>query len=180
MKMMGKIKQNANGFSAVEIAFVLVVITGLCLSGYLLFSSQKTGKQASSTNPATTTNTTAKSTSSVYAVLSPATVPSKTAECSQQISFSSNGNSGPITCNNEDLNVTEWDSLSALEPKVMTLGYSATSAEVQSALCADVHANISNPIEETTYQIAALYYGWIFTTNPSSVITDGSCVNLDD
>ena len=177
--MMGKIKDNTNGFSAVEIAFVLVVIAGLCLSGYLLLSSNKT-KSSSESNQHTSTSTTTASGSNTYAVLSPATVASKTAECSQAISFSSNGDSGPITCSNGNLNTTEWNSLAALEPTVMTLGYGATFAAVQSALCADVRENISNPIEVTTYQIAALYYGWTFNPSPTSVITNGTCVNTDD
>jgi hypothetical protein len=180
MKMMDKIKQNENGFSAVEIAFILVVIAGLCLSGYLLFSSQKTAKQSPSNTSTSTSNTSTKSTNSAYKVLSPATVPSKTAECNQQISFSSNGDSGPITCNDGSLNVTEWNSLAALEPSVMTLGYGVTVTQVQSALCADVKENISNAIEATTYQISALYYGWNFSENPTTVITNGTCVNVDD
>lgn len=177
MKMMGKIKQNTLGFTVVEIAFVLVVLIGLCLSGYFLFSSDH--KTNNTTRPGGSTSSTT-SASSAYAVLAPASVPSKAAECNQQISFSSNGDSGPIICSNGDLNVLEWNALAALEPKVMTLGYSATTAQVQSALCADVQANIANPIEQTTYQIAALYYGWSFTTNPTAVITNGTCMNTDD
>jgi len=172
-----KLNQNNSGFSAVEIAFVLVILIGLCLSGYLLFNNtHKTNNQATSGSSATSTS----SSTSPYAVLSPATVASKTAECSQQLVFSSNGDSGPVTCTNGDLNITEWDGLAALEPSIMTLGYTATVAQVESALCADVRANISNPIEVTNYQISALYYGWNFSSNPSVVITNGSCVNKDD
>ncbi len=179
MKKMGKLKLNNHGFGAVEIAFMLVVIIGLCLSGYFLFSNDhKTPTNNSSNTQPSSTNST--SGNSAYAVLSPATVPSKTAECSQQISFSSNGDSGPVTCSNGNLNILEWNGLSALEPSVMKLGYSATFAQVQSALCADVKENISNPIEVTTYQISALYYGWNFTSNPAAVITNGTCVNTDD
>ena len=181
MKKMGKTKQTIGGFTLVEIALVLVILTGLCLSGYFLFSGQhKTNKQVLSTNSATSTNTTTSSSSSAYTVLSPATVPSKTAECSQQISFSSNGDSGPITCSSGGLNVLEWNALAALEPKVMALGYGATPAQIQSALCSDVRVNISNTIELTTYQISSLYYDWSFTTDPSVVLTNGTCVNEDD
>jgi hypothetical protein len=179
--MMGITKHNTKGFSAVEIAFVLVVITGLCLSGYLLLSnSHKPKRPSETTNSATSTNTTTNSSNGAYAVLSPASVPSKTAECNQAISFSSNGDSGPITCSDGELNATEWNSLAALEPSVMNLCYGATSAQIQSSLCADVRANISNPIEVTTYQITALYYGWNFNPSPTSVITNGTCVNTDD
>jgi len=175
--MMGKTKLNNKGFGAVEIVLVLVVIAGLCLSGYFLINgNHKTNNLTTSSAANTPTN----QGSNAYGVLSPATVPSKTAECTQQISFSGNGNSGPITCNTGGLNVTEWNSLAALEPKVMTLGYTATTAQIQSALCADVHENISNAIEETNYQIAALYYGWNFSSNPNAVITNGTCVNKDD
>lgn len=172
-----KLNQNNSGFSAVEISFVLVILIGLCLSGYLLFSNtHKTNNQASSdSSTASSTNST-----SPYAVLPPATVVSKIAECRQQIVFSSNGDSGPITCSNGDLNITEWNGLAALEPSIMTLGYTASVTQVESALCADVGANISNPIEVTNYQISALYYGWNFSSNPSIVITNGSCVNKDD
>src|ERR1700691_5550518 len=107
MKNMGRARLNSNGFGAVEIAFVLVVIIGLCLSGYFLFSSENktTTNNSSSTQPNSSNST---SGNSQYAVLSPATVPSKTAECSQQISFSSNGDSGPVTCGSGGLNILEW------------------------------------------------------------------------
>jgi hypothetical protein len=175
-----KLKQNSSGFSLLEITFVLVVLIGLCLSGYSLLSGNNKNNIKAGSGSSTISTSNSTSSISQYAVLTPATVSSKTAECSQQIIFSSNGDSGPITCSNGGLNILEWNGLAALEPKVMTLGYDATSSQVQSALCADVQANISNPIELTTYQISALYYGWNFASNPSNVIANGICVNKDD
>lgn len=123
-----------------------------------------------------------KSASNSYAVLAPATVPSKTAECSTPLTYNSNGTSGPLQCTNGDLNVLEWNALSALEPKVMTLGYSPTIAQVQADLCSDASDSASdesvtdsNLIEALTYQITAAYYGWTFSPSPTSVLTNASC-----
>jgi hypothetical protein len=134
------------------------------------------------TGSANTTSTAAGLSTNPYATLSPATVESKKAECSQAVTFASDGNSTPITCSNGDLNVTEWNALATLEPTVLSLGYNATVAQVQTALCNDVNltrsdANTDNAtvIEATVYQIAALYYGWNFTTNPTTVLGTSNC-----
>lgn len=120
--------------------------------------------------------------SSSYAVLSPATVPPKVPECSTQITYQSDGNSGPITCGNGALNVLEWNALAALEPKVMSLGYSPSESQVAATLCADASDSNSDAttrdstiIETTTYQISALYYGWSFPTNPTTVLSNSQC-----
>lgn len=165
---------------------VLVIVTSLVmLVGIFVFvisiaisESDQNNRVYSSIS--SSTSAVGSSNSPVYATLPPAAVPSKVAECSQQITFTSNGDSGPVQCGNGDLNITEWNSLSALEPSVMKLGYNATSVQVRSALCADVHANISNPLEETAYHISVLYYGWHFTIDPSIVIQNGTCQNVDD
>ncbi|HEX7368563.1 MAG TPA: hypothetical protein VF261_02810 [Candidatus Saccharimonadales bacterium] len=170
-----------NGFALSEIviaaaACLIVVLVGLAL--HRRFHHTSAGAQhsatASAAAPANNHNT------NEYATLAPATVPSKTPECSHKLTFSSNGNSGPVTCANGDLNTAEWTSLAALEPTVLTLGYTATAVQVQAALCADVRANVSNATEGTAYQIASLYYGWQFAANPGTVLTNGTCVNTDD
>lgn len=167
------------GFASLEIIFAVLVVIALGLTGYfILHDSSKTATPIATsakaiTTPATTTN--------AYAVLSPATVPSKIPECSTPITFTGNGNSGPIQCANGGLNVTEWNALAALEPTVMSLGYGATVAQIQPALCADANASNSDAntkngstVEATVYQISALYYGWSFTTNPA-VVLNGGC-----
>jgi hypothetical protein len=175
--------KTSGGFSFVEVFLILVVLLVLGLVGYFIFRSP--GSSPTTPHSADAATSTAPATSqsaSPYAVLSPATVPSKTAECSQQLTYAGTGNPEPVTCANGGLNVNEWQALAALEPKVMTLGYDATLSQVQSALCtdatdsnSDANTDYSNIIEETTYQIAALYYGWDFSSNPSVVLTNGSC-----
>lgn len=162
------------------VALVVIILGGLGYAGYYFLHAG----QATSSSPTVTPSQPAAPTTPTnpYAVLSPATVPSKTPECNQPISFAANGNSGPVQCANGDLNVLEWNALSALEPTVLTLGYSATPSQIQAALCSDANASNadantrnSNVIEGTVYQIAALYYGWNFSPSPSVILTDGGC-----
>lgn len=170
----------AAGFASLEMIFVVLVLLVVGVAGYFvvheLHSSPVTPSAStkSAQTPSAATNS--------YAVLSPATVASKVPECTTPISFQTNGNSGPIQCTNGDLNATEWSALSALEPTVMSLGYGATQAQVQAALCSDATASNSDAntknsfiVEGTVYQISALYYGWNFPSNPSAVLSNGSC-----
>src|ERR1017187_3778882 len=173
--------QNSNaGFALIKTLVLLVVLVALgFLSHFVSHSIFKPSENSSTTNVAPGAVT---SSSANYAVLTPATVPSKTPECSQQLTYASNGNPSPISCSTGYLNILAWNALSALELKVMTLGYSATPSQVQPTLCVDANAadadssvNASNAIEESAYQISALYYGWSFTTNPSVVLSNGVC-----
>lgn len=167
------------GYTALEALVVLVVIAAVAVGGYLVYNHSHKNASTTKENQSNTASSTPP-TNSAYATLSPATVASKTAECNQSIAYASNGVPGPVQCANGELNVTDWDALAALEPKVLSLGYSASASSVQSALCSDVQANISNPIEQTVYQIASLYYGWNFSPSPAVVIQNGTCQNVDD
>src|ERR1700722_15384253 len=64
----------------------------------VLHNGNQTVPPGSSSTSATTSGSGTPATTplSPYAVLAPATVASKTAECSESISYSQNGNSGPI------------------------------------------------------------------------------------
>ena len=159
--------------------FIAIIVAGLIFVAIeqtiqsLAVQSTPVPNQASATNTAS---------SSPYAVLSPATVPSKTAECSTPISFASNGTSGPITCSNGDLNIKEWKALATVEPSVMTLGYSPSLSQVEAAICTDVrntrsdsNTNYASLIEANVYNISKLYYGWSFSTNPISILSSGQC-----
>jgi hypothetical protein len=176
---MGKPIKNNSGFTVVK---TLVVLGLVCIIAIIVLvaihSSSQTYKIPGS---AASTNLNADDTNkAIYNTLSPATVPSKAPECSQTVAYTSDGNSSPLTCGNGYINIQAWNSLSALEPQVMKLGYAATATQVQATLCADVRANIKNDIEESSYEISSLYYGWSFSTDPSAVIKNGTCVNVDD
>jgi prepilin-type N-terminal cleavage/methylation domain-containing protein len=173
------------GFTFVELLFGLVIIALIIFMIYIIFVRHTSVKNTSTsaTSSSTGSSPSGKSNStSPYAVLAPATVDSKVTECDQPITYGTNGSPTPIQCSNGNLNATAWNALSALEPTVMSLGYSATSAQVQTAICNDANAadedssaNTSNAIEMTVYQISSLYYGWNFSSNPSVVLTNGTC-----
>lgn len=172
---MSKLYDNDFGYSLIKtIIIVFLIIVVVAIAYIAVYNNNQTYNNTSTTSETSSVGT------NTFKILPPATVPSKAAECSQQVTYYSDGTSGPVKCSNGNLNDLEWNSLSALEPKIFQLGYSATTTQIQTALCADVHANIKNNIEEVNYQMASLYYGWNFSSNPSAVISNGTCVNNDD
>jgi len=176
---MGKLK-NSRGFALLEAFPLIVFIVLVILAAYFIFihsssASNAANASGSSTNTSSTTN-------NPYAVLSPATVAPKTAECSEPIVYGADGSPSPIQCPNGELNSTAWNALSALEPSVMSLGYNATEAQVQAAICSDANAadedssaSTSSAIETAIYQISKLYYNWSFSSDPSAVLANGTC-----
>jgi hypothetical protein len=169
---------NKQGFVLTEIIIVTTLLVLIFGGIYLIFHSSTNSDGSKVSDTSSSKN----ATNSKYSVLAPATVPSKVAECDQALTYSSDGNPSPIKCTNGSLNVLEWNALATLEPKVMSLGYSVTAPEVQSNICSDANAadadssvGASNAFEESVYQISALYYGWNFTSDPSIVLSNGTC-----
>ena len=150
---------------------LIVIISALVLVVFILISK---GSSANSSSTALTQTSNGAVINNVnpsnpYAILSPATVASKVAECSQPVNYNSSGVPAPLQCSNGDLNVTAWNALSAQEPKVMSLGYDPSVSALQSAFCSDLNAAASdsapgadNGIETAVFQISSLYYGWSF------------------
>jgi hypothetical protein len=178
---MGNTHRSNTGFALSELLITITTFAVIVLIGFFIIHATHDSK-VTTTNVATSASATSKPQANLYAMLSPAAVPSKVPECSQALSYNSDGDSSPIQCADGSLNVLEWSALSALEPSVMSLGYSPTVAQVESALCtdardsdSDANTDSANAIEMTTYQISALYYGWNFSSNPSVVLTNGTC-----
>ncbi len=172
-------KMDQSGLSTAALFILVLAFFAVITAGYLIYlqlsSANSTPARTSSTASASSINTT-------YAILKPATVPPKIAECSQTLSYDSNGNPSPIQCANGDLNSLAWNAMAALEPKVMALGYNPTQQQVTTAICTDGNAanadstpSISAPIENTAYNLASLYYGWHFSINAQALLTGGGC-----
>jgi hypothetical protein len=164
-----------------ETVMTIVVILIVGLTGFAIFAVFHTSNNPNRAVAQSSQRPNGNYTNN-YAILGPATVPSKVPECSHAISFQSNGNSGPIQCANGDLNTIEWKALAALEPSVMSLGYSPSISQLQTDLCNDANASNSDAntknsyvTEATIYQISALYYGWHFSSNPATILTNGGC-----
>jgi hypothetical protein len=175
---MGKLK-NSRGFAFLEAFPLIVFIVLIILAAYFIFIHSSSASSTANTSGNSTSRTTSNN---PYAVLAPATEPSKTAECSEPIVYGTNGSPSPLQCPNGQLNATAWNALSALEPSVMSLGYSATESQVQAAICSDANAadedssaSTSSAIEASIYQISKLYYAWSFSGDPSAVLANGSC-----
>ena len=154
----------------------VALLSAGCGSGHGSSASETTAAAATTTSVVSTTRTSAPSTTigTSRRVLPPATIPPKVDECNQQLTFGVDGNASPVRCANGDLNVVAWDYFASNNLLVMALGPYATPGQVQEALCADLHHN-TIPIETSSYQIAALYYGWTFALDPSAGLPNGEC-----
>jgi hypothetical protein len=111
-------------------------------------------------------------------VLPPATVPPKIAECQRRLYVSTDGNRGPLTCSSGALNTVAWQSFADETPHllIMRLGEHATLRLVVRTLCKDlVHQHSTGPIETSAYTLAALYYGWHFSTDPEQIVSSDAC-----
>lgn len=160
---------------------LLVIIAAIILVIFIIVNKSDSNTTNSGSNSKSSTSTTSATPANAYAILSPATVAPKVAECDQSVSYSSSGVPSPLQCSNGYLNADAWSALSAQEPKVMSLGYSPNASQIQSAVCSDVTAAASdsapgadNSIETAVFQISALYYGWDSAGNISSYISSCS------
>jgi hypothetical protein len=109
-------------------------------------------------------------------ILAPANVSPRVGLCSQQLLIGADGNAGPISCSNGDLDQLAWQYLAKDDLNVMALGSDALPDQVLRAMCSDVQSGGSTRvIEVTAYDISALYYGWKFGVNPSQEFLAGDC-----
>lgn len=168
------------GSAVAPLIVALVSFVAVVMIGYLVLVHVKSSTGAVSNITPAHKTTSSQQSVNAYAVLAPATVPPKVAECSQTLSYASNGDPSPVTCANGELNVLDWQAMAALEPTVMKLGYSPSEAQVKAAICTDGNvadqdstAAISAPLEANAYNAAAIYYGWNFQINPITLLESG-------
>jgi Tfp pilus assembly protein PilV len=100
----GKLGSSDSGFAFLEALIALVAFVAVLLIGFYVFHIDHHTASANTTGSSKAT-TTKKSTTNLYAILSPATVPPKVPECSQSLTYTGNGNSGPIQCADGALNI---------------------------------------------------------------------------
>lgn len=108
---------------------------------------------------ATTTTTNA-----ARQILSPATTPPVSDECSIPISESADGNPYPTTCPGGGINVPAWRYITIAYSNILGLGAGASEQHVLQTMCAS-----SPPYGdvEAAAQVAATYYGWSFASDPA-------------
>lgn len=136
------------------------------IAGIGLLLSNSAGSKPGQSTPAPLTGT----------ILAPANVPPRVGLCSQQLSIGADGNAGPISCSNGDLNQLAWQYLASNHLNVMALGSDALPDQILRAMCGDLKSGGSTkPIELNAYNISALYYGWKFGISPGQEFMDGNC-----
>jgi signal peptidase I len=101
--------------------------------------------------------------------LLPAVVPPAVNECMAPTSWGPAGPT-PLRCSSGALNVGAWNEWNVGgNDSVTGLGRGVTLKTVERAMCADVKfdPSYSAPYEIRLETLSALYYGWLFTTNPA-------------
>lgn len=103
-------------------------------------------------------------------VLPPATDPPVAQLCSKPISTTSDGNATPLFCSTGAVNVLAWAFYGAVSASILGLGLNPASGQPQAAMCDDIaHNGAKSAQEVNAYRLAAAYYGWTFTLDPSKL-----------
>jgi hypothetical protein len=90
--------------------------------------------------------------------------------CSKPITSAPNGNATPLVCSNGAVNVLAWKFYADISASILGLGLNPAPAQPQSAMCDDIAHNGANRSEEVNgYKLAAAYYGWTFSFDPTKV-----------
>ncbi len=104
-------------------------------------------------------------------VLPPAKSLPVVALCAQPLATDQTGNAGPLLCSDGGLNVLAWRFYAPLAPKVLSAGPAASLKAAEAAVCGDVITKHATVLEElSAYDLAAAYYGWSFSTDPTDVL----------
>lgn len=133
-------------------------------------STESPATPASSPSPSSPSSTASPS-AVARQVLPPAKSLPIVALCSQQLTTDQNGVAGPLICTDGALNVLAWNRLAPTTPRVLAAGAAATVKGVQTALCRDVNLSHAAVLDELgAYELAAAYYGWHFSTDPTDIL----------
>ena len=90
--------------------------------------------------------------------------------CRTPITIDANGNASPLVCHSGALNVLAWSYYGAISSSILGLGLNPNPGQPQAAMCDDIAHNGAKPVQETNaYKLAAAYYGWTVTFDPTKV-----------
>jgi hypothetical protein len=94
--------------------------------------------------------------------------------CAQPVTTGTDGTAGPLICSNGGLNVLAWAFYVSLAPRVLSAGPFVSPTALQTAMCLDVKVSHATTAQETSaYELAAAYYGWNFSNDPTAVLPSG-------
>ncbi len=121
-------------------------------------------------SPSPSSTSTGDETPVAQRVLPPATDPPVAQLCSKPIATTSDGNAIPLLCSSGAVNVLAWAYYGAVSASILSLGLNPSSGQPQAAMCDDMaHNGAKRTQEVSAYRLAAAYYGWTFTLDPSRV-----------
>ena len=90
--------------------------------------------------------------------------------CSKPITTTSDQNATPLFCHDGAVNVLAWAFYGSVGVSIMSLGLNPNNGQPQGAMCDDMTHNGAKPSQEANaYRLAAAYYGWSFTFDPTKV-----------
>lgn len=135
----------------------------LSASGALVLAALAAGCTANASSPPPTSA--ASTGAGARGILSPATVPPSSSECTLPLTNDADGNVTPLLCPNGGVNTNAWRHYTSgpngVTPKLLTLGRGATSTQVFSAMCSDYTSMYKTyPLTISAEKLAQAYYGW--------------------
>lgn len=101
----------------------------------------------------------------------PAKTPPVVGLCTEQLSYTPDGNVSPLFCPGDEINTLAWSYLAQEQLGVMALGPRASAAAVQAAVEQDLNKRAAAATECSAAVMAATYNGWTFHIKPTSGLT---------
>jgi hypothetical protein len=155
-------------------------LPGLLAALFLIAACEGSSPTASSTpSPSPSPSPSASPTASVAAggevsvpqqVLAPAPDLPVAELCSAQITTTADGNATPLLCHSGAVNVQAWKYYASISASIMGLGLNPTQGQAEAAVCDDFkHNHATKPEEASGYKLAATYYGWTFSLDPTKL-----------
>jgi len=148
-----------------------VLLTAACASSGTLASASSTSSASASAArsplPAASSSPLPVGSPVAARILAPATVMPVVGLCSAVLEHTADGNAWPLLCRGGRVNVLAWAFYAQLLPHTLAAGRQATLADVWAAMCHE--GNATNVELEYGFDIAAAYYGWTFSFDPTAI-----------
>jgi len=152
------------------LAVAAVLAAGACSSSDLPVAVSPSPTPTVLASPSPSPTSTGDETPVAQHVLPPATDPPVGQLCSKPIATTSDGNATPLFCSNGAVNVLAWAYYGAVSASILSLGLNPSSGQPRAAMCDDLAHNGAKQTQEVSaYRLAAAYYGWTFTFDPTKV-----------
>jgi len=163
-----------SGSSAAPGSLRALLVAGLvacaCSSADLPAVPSPSPSPAAQPSPSPSPTSTSDEASVAQQVLPPATDPPAGNLCSKPITTTADGRAAPLLCKSGAVNVLAWAYYGAVGTSILSLGLNPNNGQPQAAMCDDIAHNGAKPAQEAdAYRLAAAYYGWTFTFDPTKV-----------